>query len=199
MGSRTGLAALVLGCALLAACGSSGPAPDTSPLPSTATSGQFACAFVDKVNLQTALGVKDLDASDISVSGGPNYYQGQQHNADGGRLAQATCTVTDLSHGGAQQAFGVQVEAAADRSDLAAQVKSDLAGGRTAAYRFPADYGTGLAYSADGARVELLRGIWLVLVGIESPGKGRDAVQDAVALTRQIVTTLQLSAAAPRS
>lgn len=196
MGKRL-LAGLALaGTTLLTACTSTAAKPDTSPLPTRATSGQFVCAFVDKISLQVALGIKDLNANNIVLDGRPVYYEGQERNPDGGRLAQANCGVTVLqdSTPHARQVFGAQVEQLADRPDIVQQIVDDTAGGRPAADRFPSSYGLGIAYPGHGGNVELLRGDWFVLVGISDPAKGRGPVKDAVALTEQIVATLKLPA-----
>lgn len=186
-----GAAAVAL-CAVLAACSGSS-APDTSPLPSTASSGRSICGFVDAPSLQTALGISDLHADDISLDGGLHYLPASQHDLDGTQLQGASCGVTVLSDGGADQAFGAQVESVAERPDLVQNIVDDTAGARRAAYTFPTSYGTGIALSGGGGgHVELLRGNWIVLLGVDIPGPGRNAVKDSIALTEQVIATLEL-------
>lgn len=187
------VAGALLAVAMLSACTSSAPHPDTSPLSTSASAPPLYCSFVSKASTQTALGTDQL----LGL-GAPNYATGRQRNLDGGRLVSASCTVSK-SNGIALTVDVLPIDA---RPDVVQQLVNGVAAGQ-GSYHFPPSYGLGYAFrqhpdatasNLQGATSAILRGNWYVAVSIDSPGPGRNAVDDSVAITRQVIAFLHLPA-----
>lgn len=159
-------------------------------MPTGVTQGPFFCGFVDKASATAAAPVPKAFGD-----GGVVNSQTQQRNADGGRMLSALCTVSGFPKGGgAEQTLIVGVDAIGVRPDLDKKAVNT----RSAGYVFPQSYGVGSAALRDpsdrsqGADADLLRGNWHVSVGLMTSPKGRDPVQDAVAIARQVIAFLRL-------
>lgn len=185
--AAAGLAALL---ALLCACTSSGGTPNTSPLSTAASAPPLYCGFVSKQSVQTSVGTDQLLAS-----GFVQHLTGAFHDPDGGRLGQANCGINDKDG----QAFAAEVIPLDERPDLAQQTVDTLASHKPGdgLYVFPTSFGVGWAKPdqakhPSGATVLLLRGNWFVNIGFDDVAKGRDPVEDSVAMTHQVVAFLNL-------
>ncbi|TDC33065.1 hypothetical protein [Kribbella albertanoniae] len=170
-----------------AGCTDSSKGEDQRPLPTTAASGELACGFVSQESVAVALGTTDFTATGSKVDAGTN--------PDGSSLAQAICDFyADTVKGDRALIVAVQPLGLAAKAD--AIVPRVLAAGG-AQFVFPASDGEGFATSDQvvysGAGVShLIRGDWHYTVAIQKAVEGRNAVDDAVALTRQVVATLNL-------
>ncbi|WP_405058667.1 hypothetical protein OG474_38885 [Kribbella sp. NBC_01505] len=149
--------------------------------------GRPVCGFVSQESVSIALGTTDFTAtgSKVDVGGNP----------DGSSLAQAICDVySDAVKGDRALVVAVQPIGSAARADA---IVPRILAARDARYVFPASGGQGFATSDQvvysGAGVShLLRGDWHYTVAIQKVASGRNAVDDAVAITRQLVATLNL-------
>lgn len=172
-----------------AGCSDSPTHEDLRPLPTSSASGELDCHFLSHESLATMLGTKDFHAAGdvIDHKGGA----GARTNPDGSTLTEASCSArTD------HEVLKVLVEPLGLISNHDAAIPEILASGR-AEFTYPAAEGLGFAGSRKAGLVgdgvsELIVGDWRYSVVIVDSVEGRDAVQDAVAITRQIVATLGL-------
>lgn len=176
--------AVVASLALVAGCTSSAPQPDTSPLSTAASAPPLYCGFVSQDSVDVAVGETKL----LSF-GAPAYAP----NGSKQVLESALCSLN--GHKG--QVFGVQVLPLGARPDIEQKVVDKVAS-RKVSYVFPASYGVGYAqtyslkYGDTKAAAYLLRGNYLVTLGLQQVAAGRDRLKDVVALTHQIVAFLGL-------
>jgi len=183
------LAGIAAVSAVVSACSSSS-STNTSPLPTAAPAGPFLCGFLGKDSVDVAVAIPKPFGQ-----GGVIYSQGTERNADGGRMLSAACTVTGFSGSGATQALIADVHAIGVRPDLDQQAVNVP---KSASYTFPPSDGVGyvsVRYPNDrtkGAVADLLRGNWHLTVTIMTPAKGRDPVQDSIAIARQVIAYLHL-------
>jgi hypothetical protein len=188
---RSRVAILTVALALLgtAACSTSSKVEDSRPLPTTSVSGELACEFLSKESLSIALGTTDFRSSGTKV----NLNSGK--NPDGSTLSQAACRAyTSKEPGREAVSVSVQPLGLSPRDD--AIVANTLASGHSE-YTFPAAEGMGFGASDETLHVgagtcDLIVGDWHYGVTIKNSVAGRNAVDDAVALTRQVVATLGL-------
>jgi hypothetical protein len=178
-----GVAAIAAALVGTAACTSSTDSSNPTPLPTSASPPPRYCGFVSQDSVHVAVGETRLRAT-----GSPAYA------LTGGTrtLTSATCSINDKNG----QVFGVEVLQLGARPDVEQQVVDTVATGQ-AAYVFPASYGVGYAQtypaaSYTKAAARLLRGDYLVSLGLQRVAAGRDHLKDVVALTRQIVAALHL-------
>jgi hypothetical protein len=188
--SRTWWAVVaVLGALVLAGC-----SPDSSdtkqgdPLPTASVTGKMVCGFVSEESIATALGTKDF-----SLQGAKQDLHGSAKNKDGSKLNLAGCSAYTKDAPG--KALDVSVGQIGVISRWDSTVPTRLAQGGLD-FVFPKEEGEGFA-TADGANGDaaishLIVGDWHFFVSIHPTVKGRNAVQDAVALIRQTVTQLAL-------
>lgn len=200
---RLGATATLL--ALLAGCTSSGlPTSHTShsssgvaaqsPLPTKGSSVDLLCGFVPKQGVVTALGRGDFTVSgELSKSAEPN--------PDGTMVKSASCTV-EIPHGGDAAAFSVAVERFTERSGSGILRTARTPGQLLGNTKYPTDVGIGFAgvdtytdglgHVHNSCNSGLVRGDWVVTLGILVPGPGRQPVQDTMALAEEIVNELKL-------
>ncbi|GAB3923568.1 hypothetical protein GCM10029976_013960 [Kribbella albertanoniae] len=172
----------------VAACSAMAEDRRPLPLPTTSVSGDLACRFVSKESLSIALGTAEYDAQG-------DRRDAHRKNPDGSTLAAATCEVSTASTKG-KRAISISVQPLGLIGEDDAQVAEVLASGR-ADYVFPAAEGMGFAASdatlhLGAGTCDLIVGDWHYGVTIHDAVEGRKAVDDAVALTRQVVATLNL-------
>lgn len=179
----------ILVCLAVAACGT-----DQNPQPTFSTlgvAGEVLCGFVPKADVVAAVGTAAL-TSDGELQG----RGGNQPLEDSGCFVRT----------GAAQAkvFEVVVwDRAMDNGYTEWQLKNPEAN----QIRFPADHPIGIANPAyqdreagtSGAVASAVVGDWYVNLRIYRPGKGRDAVTDAVNLVQRVVAALQLPTQATRT
>ncbi|MFB6723025.1 hypothetical protein ACFCV3_22795 [Kribbella sp. NPDC056345] len=182
------LAAALAASSVAAGCSDSSKVDDRRPLPTNSAAGELVCRFVSKESLSIALGSADFNAEG-------DKRDAHRKNPDGSTLAAATCEVTTGEAKG-KNAISVSVQPLGLIGEDDAQVAEVLASGR-ADFVFPAAEGMGFGASEQtlhlGAGVcDLIVGDWHYGVTIQNAVAGRNAVDDAVALTRQVVATLRL-------
>ncbi|WP_405055930.1 hypothetical protein OG474_24675 [Kribbella sp. NBC_01505] len=181
------VAGLLVSCLVLTGC-QPDDSKNTSPLPTASVTGKVVCGFASQESFVTALGT-----SDFSLNGSMPDLRGSK-NPDGSKLSQAGCSAFTKDAPLEALKISVRLLNAADRWD--AVVPSKLAAGGLD-FVFPTDEGLGFATAGknaddDAAQAHLIVGDWHYFVSIHPHVKGRDAVQDAVALIRQTVTQLNL-------
>ncbi len=190
--------------AVLAGCSGGGahhPDPSASdvtgvePLPTKGVSNvDLLCGFVSRQSVEAALGRKDLTVSGrIEPAGTPN--------ADGTKLASARCSVT-IAQGGQAPAFSVMVEPFTPATGAGILRTARITPDYTGNVHYSNDVGIGFAApdtyidgekkAHDSCNSGLVRGNWVITLGINVPGAGRNAVQDTMALAQEIVDELKL-------
>ncbi|WP_405058668.1 hypothetical protein OG474_38890 [Kribbella sp. NBC_01505] len=174
----------------MAGCSDSSKDADLRPLPTVAASGELLCGFVSKDSLAIVLGTTDLRGAGSKV-GSP----GSGQDPGEPSLQEAQCRISTVKASGVGDVTVVVEPLGVSPVDDAI-VPSTLASGRSE-YVFPDTEGMGYAASgktfATGDAVSnLIVGDWTYGVMIDKSLKGRNAVDDVVALTRQVVATLNL-------
>jgi hypothetical protein len=174
---------------LLAGCkANSADTPDGAPLPTASVSGKMVCGFVSEQSIATALGT-----TDFSLQGTKQDLRGSAKNEDGSKLNTAGCSA--YTKEAPLKALDVSVEQIGGVARWDNLVPSKLAEGGLD-FVFPKEEGLGFATAGkpgeDAATSHLIVGDWHFFVSINPSVKGRNAVQDAVALIRQTVTQLGL-------
>jgi hypothetical protein len=189
--SRTWRAMVALAAAsvVLAGCSpDSSEAKQGDPLPTASVTGKLVCGFVSEESIATALGTKDF-----SLQGAKQDLHGSAKNKDGSKLNQAGCSAYTKDASGKALDVSVQQIGIVPRWD--STVPTRLAQGGLD-FVFPKEEGEGFATTdaanGNAAISQLIVGDWHFFASIHPTVKGRNAVQDAVALTRQTVTQLGL-------
>ena len=149
------------------------------------------CGFVPRASIETALG-----RSDLTATGGKQ--PASSPRPDGTTFERASCAVT-VPGGGQTPAFSVEVVPLT--GDAGAGIIRTARLG-TAQFTYPDSVGVGFAsygtyHDAKGREYRtcesgLLRGDWMITLGIELPGPGRNVLDDTVAVAQEIVDTLRL-------
>ncbi|HEY0690828.1 MAG TPA: hypothetical protein VGD71_17535 [Kribbella sp.] len=184
--------------ALVAVVGASvmfaGCSPDSSdtkqgdPLPTASVTGKMVCGFVSEESIVTALGTRDF-----SLGGAKRDLRGSAKNEDGSKLNLAGCSA--YTKDAPSKALDVSVGQIGVIPRWDSIVPTRLAQGGLD-FVFPKEEGEGFATVDESngyaAISHLIVGDWHFFVSISPTVKGRNAVQDAVALTRQAVTQLDL-------
>ena len=148
------------------------------------------CGFVPRTSIETALGRSDFTASgDVEPA--------KDSNPDGTTLAGASCNVA-VPKGGESPAFSVKVEPFSLATGAGilrtAKLPNDFVYPATAGVGFASrdTYRDGAGKSHESCESGLVRGDWVITLGIEIPGDGRNALDDTVALAGEIVDELKL-------
>lgn len=175
-------AVAVLAVVVLAGCTPDKTVENTEPLPTQAVGD--ACGFVSQQSAETALG-----ASGLSGDGAKQDLAGSAKNPDGSKLNQAGCKF--FAKDGNELNVSVKPIGIPPYEERA--VPSLLKAGGTA-FVFPTSEGQGVATSGGdaAATARLIRGDWYYLVFLSKPTKNRNAVEDVVAILRQVVNQLGL-------
>lgn len=177
---------LVAASVLLTAC-QSADSKKPDPLSATA-SGELACNFVSKDSAAIAVGTKDFE-----VSGDRQDRRGTT-NPDGSQLDLAGCTVNTKD---VKEALTVDVLLVDSLPSADSYISEVLTSGNPS-FVFPQAEGRGFAWSDDehqwAADAQLIRGDWRYRVVVKNSSEGRNAVDDAVAILRQVVNQLGLPA-----
>jgi hypothetical protein len=178
--------AVVAGSVLLTACRPA-DAKDAEPMPTT-VSGDLVCGFVSKDSAVTAVGTRDILVT------GDKLDLGDTRNPDGSRLNLAGCSVNTKD---VKNALAVDVLRLSELPSVDSQVTEVVASGKPS-FVFPEVEGKGYAWAdaedSLAADAQLIRGDWRYRVVITNSSDGRNAVDDAVAILRQVVTQLGLPA-----
>jgi hypothetical protein len=193
------LAAIVVaGCLTLTACTSKG-ARDADPVTysTLGVPGEMLCGFVPKTDLITALGSRSLTT------------KGTLHGRGGSSpLTDSGCSVyadrRDIPN------FDVEVW---DRAHDNGFTEWELKNPKPAFKLFPADHPVGFAEAKYGSRLDgtkigdyrtgavavAIIGDWYINLRIYRPGKGRNAITDAINLIHRVAASLQLPTQATRT
>lgn len=148
------------------------------------------CGFVPKTSVETALG-----RSDFTVSG--DVTAARTKNADGTALAAASCSVS-VPKGGQTPAFSIKVvpfsEAAGAGILRTAKLPNDFVYPQAIGVGFASrdTYRDAAGKSHQSCESGLVRGDWVITLGIEIPGEGRNVLDDTVALAQEVVDELDL-------
>jgi hypothetical protein len=190
---RLGLTTLAL-LAVLATAGCTGnhsdsggnvpTAENTKPLPSTAAAGAELCDFVPEDSVATVLGTKDFSGT------------GSVDKDSAGAVSGAQCLVTVKGQDSSALAVRVGFNLGYGRKDFDTSLTDD------AKHQLPADQGLGFSWTEQGKQSDgsegdvghawVGHGNYLVEVDVTGAAEGRDPEKDAVALSQQVLTTLQL-------
>jgi hypothetical protein len=171
---------------LLVGCTPDDVVESSEPLPTRAPAD--VCDFVSTESASIALGTKKF-----SVGGAKQDLRGSAKNPDGSKLNLAGC---QFFRKDGELRISVELIGTPpyEERDVPTRLK---AGG--ADFVFPAAEGQGVADAGgpgeSAAVAQLIRGDWYYLVYLTKPTKGRNAVDDVVAILRQVVNQLGL----PRS
>jgi hypothetical protein len=173
---RSRIVAIGLACLLAAGCNS-----DKDPGPTYSTlgvSGEMLCGFVPKADVVAAVGTaKVTDDGTLKGRGGTH------------PLQDSGCFVR--TEAGNVKVFEVVVW---DRALDQGYTEWLLKNPKPQAKLFPADHPYGVADPAyqTGAVATAVVGDWYINLRIYRPGKGRDAVTDAINLVQRVAASLQL-------
>jgi ABC-type amino acid transport substrate-binding protein len=185
-GFLTVLAGMALAVVLLAACTPDDVVKDSGPLPTRGVGD--VCGFVSKESASIALGT-----TKFSVGGAVQALPGAVKNPDGSKLNLAGCEFQR-----ADGALNISVTLIGIPPYEEREIPNRLKAGDVD-FVFPVAEGQGVAEAGgpggQAAVAQLIRGDWYYLVILSKPTEGRNAVDDVVAILRQVVDELGL----PRS
>jgi hypothetical protein len=137
--------------------------------------------------------VTAVGTADIQVTGEKQDLS-DTRNPDGSQLDLAGCSVNTKD---VENALAVDVLRLSDLPSSDSRVMEVLASGKPS-FVFPDVEGKGYAWAdaeaSLAADAQLIRGDWRYRVVIKNGSEGRNAVDDAVAILRQVVTQLALPA-----
>lgn len=197
---RTGATAALLVALLastLVACSSNGSDEPTvsavpTPLSTKGSNVDLLCGIVPRASVEMALGRSDFTVSgELTPAAAPN--------PDGTTFKSGHCAVMLPGEDpNGRVAFSVDIKPVA-LTDLDI-VKNARSGASD--FSYPPDIAVGFA-SRDGftdshgtqhntCESGLLRGDWTITLGIETPGAGRNPLDDTVALAQEIIDVLKL-------
>jgi hypothetical protein len=169
---------------LMAGCTSDKTVKNTEPLPTQAVGD--ACGFVSQRSAEIALGQSGLSGNGLKQD-----FPGTAKNPDGSKLNLAGCEFFAKD----DHRLDVSVKLIGIPPYEERAVPSLLKAGG-AEFVFPAADGQGVAVAGGpgeaAATAQLIRGDWYYLVELSKPTKGRNAVDDVVAILRQVVNQLGL-------
>jgi hypothetical protein len=161
-------------------------AEDTKPLPTVASPGTEVCDFVSQDSVATVLGTKDFSGT------------GSVDKDGAGTISGAQCYVTVKGQDSSALAVRVGFNLGFGRKDFDASLKDE------SKHQLSADQGLGFSWTEqakqpDGSKGDVGHawvghGNYLVEVDVTGAAEGRDAEKDAVALSQQVLTKLQLPA-----
>jgi hypothetical protein len=159
-------------------------AENTKPLPTVASPGTEVCDFVSEDSVATVLGTKDFSGD------------GSVDKDSAGAVSGAQCYVTVKGQDSSALAVRVGFNLGQGRKDFDTSLKDD------AKHQLPADHGLGFSWTEqakhpDGSQGDVGHawvghGNYLVEVDVTGAAEGRDPEKDAVALSQQVLTSLQL-------
>jgi hypothetical protein len=177
-------AVAVLAVLVLAGCTPDKAVKNTESLP-TQAAGE-ACGFVSQQSAEIALGQSGLSGNGLKQD-----FPGTAKNPDGSKLNLAGCEFFAKD----DHRLDVSVKLIGIPPYEERAVPSLLEAGG-AEFVFPAAEGKGVAVAGGpgeaAATAQLIRGDWYYLVYLSKPTKGRKAVDDVVAILRQVVNQLDL-------
>lgn len=189
---RRSLAAAVATAALasgLAACSNSddGPGNDTAPLPTAAPGdSDLLCNIVPRDSVAAALG---RDPGDLETNNGD--VTELTEDPITGHL-NGRCRIRSDTRSEPALTVVVQWPSTEDQS----VVRSRVAG---ADYTFPRDFAEGYASRSPGggATAQVIWDDYVVTVADDEPARGRNALEDSVALVHQVIDAIGLTPTPP--